>query len=291
MGDQALISDTVSFWDIAMAPASMPSCGCWGKRAAECARKWATPLWTSVKAGSGLTVNCMCRMGRSRRHNYTNPLLISGSVGKLTRNDARDVASPGIPNKKTLERARLPQRDERNRWRAGDSHGSPLSCPRVALAERLALWTVAGAAGPWLVPASVIKFSLLTPPGNVKWHLTRRVMNCARQEAGGMTAKEASLAAANLGIHQFIIPPRTNPPTPRCHLSLIMLIRTPLLSWRNGRLILTRWSQCFAHMRLLTGFNCSRIFFFFFFQKEDLSKLKLFLKKKKKRSLGLFQTR
>lgn len=33
-------------------------------------------------------------------------------------------------------------------------------------------------------------------------------MNCARQEAGGMTAKEASLAAANLGIHQFIIPPQ-----------------------------------------------------------------------------------
>lgn len=31
-------------------------------------------------------------------------------------------------------------------------------------------------------------------------------MNCAREEAGGMTAKEASLAAANLGIHQFIIP-------------------------------------------------------------------------------------
>lgn len=106
----------------------------------------------------------------------------------------------------------------------------PPLAPRVALAERLALWTVAGAAGPWLVPGSVIKFSLLTPPGNVKWHLTRRVMNCARQEAGGMTAKEACLAAANLGIHQFIIPPRTNPPTPRCHLSLIMLIRTPLLS-------------------------------------------------------------
>lgn len=31
-------------------------------------------------------------------------------------------------------------------------------------------------------------------------------MNCARAEAGGMTAKEASLAATNLGIHQFIIP-------------------------------------------------------------------------------------
>lgn len=31
-------------------------------------------------------------------------------------------------------------------------------------------------------------------------------MNCARVEAGGMTAKEASLAATNLGIHQFIIP-------------------------------------------------------------------------------------
>lgn len=220
-------------------------------------------------------------MGRSRRHNYTNPLLISGSVGKLTRNDARDVASPGIPNKKTLERARLPERDERNRWRAGDSHGSPLSCPRVALAERLALWTVAGAAGPWLVPASVIKFSLLTPPGNIKWHLTRRVMNCARQEAGGMTAKEASLAAANLGIHQFIIPPRTNPPTPRCHLSLIMLIRTPLLSWRNGRLILTWWSQCFAHMRPLTGFNCSRIFLFFFYKKRICLNWNSFWKKKK----------
>lgn len=70
-----------------------------------CVRKWATPLWTSVKAGSGLTVNCMCRMGRSRRHNYTNPLLISGSVGKLTRNDARDVASPSIPNERTLQQA------------------------------------------------------------------------------------------------------------------------------------------------------------------------------------------
>lgn len=31
-------------------------------------------------------------------------------------------------------------------------------------------------------------------------------MNCAKAEAGGMTAKEASLAATNLGIHQFIIP-------------------------------------------------------------------------------------
>ncbi|TNN86524.1 hypothetical protein EYF80_003294 [Liparis tanakae] len=31
-------------------------------------------------------------------------------------------------------------------------------------------------------------------------------MNCARVDAGGVTAKEASLAAANLGIHQFIIP-------------------------------------------------------------------------------------
>lgn len=31
-------------------------------------------------------------------------------------------------------------------------------------------------------------------------------MNCARAEAGGMTAKEASLAATNLGIYQFIIP-------------------------------------------------------------------------------------
>lgn len=39
-------------------------------------------------------------MGHSRRHNYTNPLLISGSVGKLTRNDARDVVSPRNPNKK-----------------------------------------------------------------------------------------------------------------------------------------------------------------------------------------------
>lgn len=71
-----------------------------GKCVAECGYKWGTPLWTSVKAGSGLTVNCMCRMGRSRRHNCKNPLLINGSVGKLTRNDARDVANPGIPNKK-----------------------------------------------------------------------------------------------------------------------------------------------------------------------------------------------
>lgn len=31
-------------------------------------------------------------------------------------------------------------------------------------------------------------------------------MNCARVDAGGMTAKEASLAATNLGIHRFIIP-------------------------------------------------------------------------------------
>lgn len=94
------------FEDIAMAPASIPSCGCREMCCRVCVRKWATPLWTSVKAGSGLTVNCMCRMGRSRRHNYTNPLLISGSVGKLTRNDARDVASPRIPNKKTLKQER-----------------------------------------------------------------------------------------------------------------------------------------------------------------------------------------
>lgn len=151
---------------------------------------------------------------------------------------------------------------------AGDSHGVPPLLhpggPRWVTCPLDCGWS---SRGPWLGPGSVIKFSLLTPPGNVKWHLTRRVMNCARQEAGGMTAKEASLAAANLGIHQFIIPPRTNPPTPRCHLSLIMLIRTPLLSWRNGRLVLAWWSQCFAHMCLLTGFNWSR-FFFFFFNKE-----------------------
>lgn len=99
MGNQTLISSTVSF-------KTLPWHWCWspavaaGKCAAECVYKWGTPLWTSVKAGSGLTVNCMCRMGRSRRHNYTNPLLINGSVGKLTRNDARDVASPRNPNKK-----------------------------------------------------------------------------------------------------------------------------------------------------------------------------------------------
>lgn len=99
MDNQTLISSTVSFktspWHWHWSPAVAA-----GKCAAECVYKWGTPLWTSVKAGRGLTVNCKCRMGHSRRHNYTNPLLISGSVGKLTRNDARDVASPGNPNKK-----------------------------------------------------------------------------------------------------------------------------------------------------------------------------------------------
>lgn len=130
MADQTLISNTVSLkaspWHRRGTPAVAA-----GKRAAERVCKWATPLWTSVKAGSGLTVNCMCRMGRSRRHNYTNPLLISGSVGKLTRNDARDVASTRIPNKKTLQRA-LETRDgvAPHEWAAdvrsdligGDSH-------------------------------------------------------------------------------------------------------------------------------------------------------------------------
>lgn len=99
MDNQTLISSTVSFktlpWHWHWSPAVAA-----GKCAAECVYKWGTPLWTSVKAGRGLTVNCMCRMGHSRRHNYTNPLLISGSVGKLTHNDARDVASPRNPNKK-----------------------------------------------------------------------------------------------------------------------------------------------------------------------------------------------
>lgn len=132
--------------------------------AAECVYKWGTPLWTSVNAGRGLTVNCMCRMGRSRRHNYTNPLLISSSVGKLNRNDARDVASPGNPNKKHSPAqetgshwSRLPwSRD----WRVicfeqcSSRRWSPC-CPAPhntrALAELLALWTVGKAAGPqWL---------------------------------------------------------------------------------------------------------------------------------------------
>lgn len=99
MDNQTLISSTESFktlpWHWHRSPAVAA-----GKCAAECVYKWGTPLWTSVRAGRGLTVNCMCRMGHSRRHNYTNPLLISGSVGKLTRNDARDVASPRNPNKK-----------------------------------------------------------------------------------------------------------------------------------------------------------------------------------------------
>jgi len=99
MDNQTLISSTDYFktlpWHWHWSPAVAA-----GKCAAECVYKWGTPLWTSVKAGRGLTVNCKCRMGHSRRHNYTNPLLISGSVGKLTRNDARDVASPRNPNKK-----------------------------------------------------------------------------------------------------------------------------------------------------------------------------------------------
>lgn len=99
MDNQTLISSTVSFKTLPWHWHGSPAVAA-GKCAAECVYKWGTPLWTSVKAGRGLTVNCMRRMGHSRRHNYTNPLLISGSVGKLTRNDARDVASPRNPNKK-----------------------------------------------------------------------------------------------------------------------------------------------------------------------------------------------
>lgn len=139
MADQTLISNTVSLKTLPWHRRRSPAVAA-GKCAAECVCKWATPLWTSVKAGSGLTVNCMCRMGRSRRHNYTNPLLISGSVGKLTRNDARDVASPRIPNKKTLKQThgtrgcvarRHPQErasDVRSDLIVGDSHGGLLPC-------------------------------------------------------------------------------------------------------------------------------------------------------------------
>lgn len=42
-------------------------------------------------------------------------------------------------------------------------------------------------------------------------------MNCARAEAGGMTAKEASLAATNLDIQQFIIPANQSTAAAICH--------------------------------------------------------------------------
>lgn len=63
----------------------------------------------------------------------------------------------------------------------------------------------------------IIKSSLLTVSDNVKWHLTWWVMNCARVEAGGMTAKEASLAATNLDIQQFIIPENQSTAAAICH--------------------------------------------------------------------------
>lgn len=143
-----------------------------GKRAAECVYKWGSPLWTSVKAGRRLTVNCMCRMGHSRRHNYTNPLLISGSVGKLTRNDARDVASPRNPNKKHSAALKTgsdgPSSPEvlTDAWSvlistaAGDhSHVAvPPSQPR-SLAELPALWTVGKAASPVRLWMALLSFS------------------------------------------------------------------------------------------------------------------------------------